>query len=816
MNDLFISGPQDPRSGHQVHSALEAILAPELAPLLWRPHLLGVESAWWKHVPFAFWLTNAARPKTLVELGTHNGVSYAAFCEAVVRSTLSTHCYAVGTWVGDAQTGQGDDSIFNRAKDFNDKHFSGFSELIRAKFNDAVVFFENGSIDILHVDGSHTYEAVKNDFETWLPKLSDKAVVLFHGTNVKQGDFGVWRFWAEISMRYRCFEFLHGQGLGVLVVGSQASSPVLELCALSEESQIATARERFKFAGMRWFVEWRGQAEGERLSKLLQHNSEKTLHLKNNADILSRQLAVSENTIAQIRRSTSWRITIPLRAAGRAAKQIRHAAQLIRNGRLTFNRSDGLSSNQILESPPYAISTRRIIEEGSFPVKTIKVSHAALSKHREAPVSNDQGILKDPTKLIAFYLPQYHRISENSLWWGPGFTEWTNVAKGRPNFSEHYQPHIPGQLGFYDLSHLDVVREQVELAKRYGIFGFCFYYYWFSGRRILERPVDNFLASDIEFPFCLCWANENWTRTWDGDSQGILLAQGYAEGDEARFIDTLVPFFRDRRYIKVDGRPMLLAYRAMEFPDPVATIAKWREAARKYGLPGLHVVVVDFYDLSDPRDVGADAMVEFPPHKFNGAENQPDTFPRVIDPNFSGNILDYTKIVMQAASRQPPDFPYYRGIIPGWDNTARRQNTPTTIINNSPSLYESWMRYLRTYNRLSERDSDSTFIFVNAWNEWGEGCHLEPDLRFGLEFLEATARSSWYDAKDTPTTLEEAQSLLTAEVRDWQESLGKPLDASTRSGSLTRVIHNALRPMPKFHRGARNLRHTFNALMRRQ
>jgi Glycosyltransferase WbsX/Domain of unknown function (DUF4214) len=372
-------------------------------------------------------------------------------------------------------------------------------------------------------------------------------------------------------------------------------------------------------------------------------------------------------------------------------------------------------------------------------------SHLALSKNLDKAITNDRGILKDETKLIAFYLPQFHQTKENSEWWGPGFTEWTNTANGRPNFKGHYQPHIPRELGFYDLQNVEVMRAQSDLAKTYGVHGFCFYYYWFSGRRILERPLDNFLTSDIDMPFCLCWANENWTRTWDGDEKSVLLEQGYADGDEENFIKDILPFLKDARCIKVGDKPLLLIYRIKQLPDPIASIKKWRVAAVRAGLPGLHISVVDFYDISDPREVGADALVEFPPHKFNGPNNHPNPMPEFTNLSFAGGMIDYKKVVAQSKSRPQPDFTLYRGIIPGWDNTARRQDTPTTIIHNTPALYGEWLSYLRGYSRAAHSDDSSAMIFVNAWNEWGEGCHLEPDLHWGLAFLEETLRSSWYD-----------------------------------------------------------------------
>ncbi|MDC0986221.1 glycoside hydrolase family 99-like domain-containing protein [Alphaproteobacteria bacterium] len=372
-------------------------------------------------------------------------------------------------------------------------------------------------------------------------------------------------------------------------------------------------------------------------------------------------------------------------------------------------------------------------------------THIALSKLPEEDQKRDVGIARDEAKLIAFYLPQYHRIAENNEWWGPGFTEWTNVAKGRPNFEGHHQPHIPRDFGFYDLTNVEVMREQAEYARLYGITGFCFHYYWFSGRRILEGPINNFLKSDIQIDFCFCWANENWTRTWDGEDKNVLLEQKYAEGDEESFIQSLVDSFNDSRYIRVNGNPMLVVYRVKHIPDPTASIEKWRAEAVRLGFLGLHVVVVDFYDISDPSEVGADALVEFPPHKFNGPQNHPSNIPALSNPKFTGGIVDYQKVVLQSALRSKPNFTLYRGIIPSWDNTARRQDNPTILINATPSIYGAWLKFIRSYTRLNSPSADENFIFINAWNEWGEGCHLEPDIRWGLGYLEETYRSSFYD-----------------------------------------------------------------------
>jgi septal ring factor EnvC (AmiA/AmiB activator) len=370
---------------------------------------------------------------------------------------------------------------------------------------------------------------------------------------------------------------------------------------------------------------------------------------------------------------------------------------------------------------------------------------AALSGMTATSPSPARCTAVDPCRVIAFYLPQYHRIQENDDWWGPGFTEWTNVARGRANFEGHYQPHVPRELGFYDLTQPDVMRRQAEMARLYGITGFCFYHYWFSGRRVLEKPLEQFLASDIELDFCICWANENWTRSWDGDTKTVLLEQKYEQGDAERFFRSVEHVLQDRRYIRVEGKPLLVVYRAKDIPAPKKVFATWRRLAREAGLGGLHIAVVDFYDISDPAEVEADSLIEFPPHKFNGPVNVPDIVPPITNPAFVGGILDYRKIIAQSVHKATPAFTYFRGILPSWDNTARRQDSPTTIIHSSPEWYAKWLSYLRAYTRQHASDQDKAIIFVNAWNEWGEGCHLEPDVKWGLQYLESTFRTRLYE-----------------------------------------------------------------------
>jgi len=340
-------------------------------------------------------------------------------------------------------------------------------------------------------------------------------------------------------------------------------------------------------------------------------------------------------------------------------------------------------------------------------------------------------------RVIAFYLPQFHPIPENDAWWGEGFTEWTNVRKARPNFAGHYQPHVPGELGYYDLRNPDVREAQAALAREHGIHGFCYHYYWFSGKRLLEFPLDAVLASGRpDFPFCVCWANENWTRRWDGRDQEVLLAQRYSPADSLAFIRDLLPVFADRRYIRVGGRPLLIVYKADEIPDPAQTIALWRDEARRSGAGEIYLVVALTTLQADPELLGFDAAVEFPPHALSpiSVAHRCD----FTNADFAGSVFNYRSFVTQSLTKRMPGFKLFRTLVPGWDNTARRQDAGSVFVGSSPEIFGYWLERVVMQTRL-RFEGDERLVFINAWNEWAEGCHLEPDERYGRQYLQAVS-----------------------------------------------------------------------------
>jgi GT2 family glycosyltransferase len=342
-------------------------------------------------------------------------------------------------------------------------------------------------------------------------------------------------------------------------------------------------------------------------------------------------------------------------------------------------------------------------------------------------------------RLIAFYLPQYHPIPENDRWWGKGFTDWANVAKARPNFVGHYQPHVPSDLGFYDLRVEEVMEQQAKLVKRYGIYGFCYFYYWFGGKRLLELSLERMLKTGKpDIPFCLMWANENWTRRWDGREDLVLISQQHSDEDDRAVIRDIMRYMRLPNYIRINGKPLLLVYRMGLFPNIKRTTEIWRDLCRKEGMGDIYLIMCESDKLAVenvlPSKYGFDASVEYPPHEMAVPIELPG---KLLNPDYRGVVGDYRKTVLKYLQKKIPDYTRFRTVMPGWDNTARRQDHSYVFAYSSPGAYQAWLEAILNLT-LEQNFGDERIVFINAWNEWAEGNHLEPDQRFGHGFLEAT------------------------------------------------------------------------------
>ena len=341
-------------------------------------------------------------------------------------------------------------------------------------------------------------------------------------------------------------------------------------------------------------------------------------------------------------------------------------------------------------------------------------------------------------RTLAFYLPQFHPTAENDLWWGAGFTEWTNVTKAQPSYAGQYQPHLPADLGFYDLRAPEALRRQAELAARYGVDGFCVYYYNFGVRRVLDRPIEVVRANpDIPFHWCLCWANENWSRHWDGGTREILLEQSYDDDTLESIIADAVAQAADPRYIQVDGKPLFLVYRPLLLPDAPGFAARCRARFAAAGFTGVHLVYVESMEAVDrgvqPADLGFDASVEFPPQNRASPATTPAA---VLKPGWAGSRFDYAATALNFIGRASVPYPRYPAVFPSWDNTARQALRGHSFDGVSPAAFrvyvEEKIEEIRNFHMGGAR-----LLFVNAWNEWAEGTHLEPDIAHGHRWLEA-------------------------------------------------------------------------------
>jgi lipopolysaccharide biosynthesis protein len=342
----------------------------------------------------------------------------------------------------------------------------------------------------------------------------------------------------------------------------------------------------------------------------------------------------------------------------------------------------------------------------------------------------------DAPLTAAFYLPQFHAIPENDEWWGAGFTEWTNVRRARPLFLGHYQPQVPTTpFGEYDLLSEGVMEWQAELARTHDVDAFVFYHYWFNGKRLLEGPVDRFIQVGIDHSFAICWANENWTRRWDGKEREVLLGQEYTAESPAEVFRSFLPYLRDARYLRRAGGLVLLVHRADHLPEPRRFAETWRRLALEHGLGDLWLVTSETHAMS-PEELGFDALAEFPPVGDSDLGTALTRLPVGAVGEFRGRMCSYPALAERYMTRAASEFVRHPTVVPRWDNTPRRLDNATLYVGSSPRLYGEWLTHARETERAT-RGNDG-LVFINAWNEWAEGAYLEPDDRWGMAYLDVT------------------------------------------------------------------------------
>jgi lipopolysaccharide biosynthesis protein len=394
----------------------------------------------------------------------------------------------------------------------------------------------------------------------------------------------------------------------------------------------------------------------------------------------------------------------------------------------------------------HALERLILIMAGRFNGPCIKLCSRDSTEdfpHYEEQYDFSTDIPVDSPKILAYYLPQFHPTPENDEWHGEGFTEWTKVRSANPLFVDHYQQHIPHpDLGYYLLDSPDVLEKQASMMKKAGVYGQIFYHYWFGGRLILEKPAQMLLDNpQVDMPFCFCWANENWTRKWDGNENEILLAQDYSTQDAVGFIQYLMPFFKDHRYITVEGRPLLFVYRSSSIPDPKGYVNAWSEECKREGLPPPYVVAVLTRGATDPRDFGMDAATERVLHDWTNGGAPDITDSLHFYDVFQGRALRYDDVAdFYMAQPEEERFRTFRSIVPIWDNTARYANEAYVVHGSTPEKFQTWLELLLDQSKRGS-ETGQQMVIVNAWNEWAEGAHLEPDTRYGYAYLNSVGRA---------------------------------------------------------------------------
>lgn len=364
--------------------------------------------------------------------------------------------------------------------------------------------------------------------------------------------------------------------------------------------------------------------------------------------------------------------------------------------------------------------------------------------------------MDNKSKIIAFYLPQYHRIPENDKWWGEGFTEWVNVKKARPLFEGQYQPRIPKDKKYYDLTNIDVMRWQAKIANKYGVYGFCFYHYWFYEKPFMEKPLINYYNNkDINFPYCFCWANESWTNAWAKDDTSVIMEQKYGNQSEwKKHFDFLLPFFKDDRYIKEDNKPLIVIYRPYLSKCMIEILDYWKELAKKNGFSGLNVASQRFEQPEKYRKLFdyMDYHIEYQPDYDRCHIRKRKTFFNKLS-NLGHQVLlktlnwdisfhknqgperfDYDEMWRKIIETPPVSDRAIAGAFVDWDNTPRHKYRGSAFTGVTPEKFGYYMKHQLNH---MHKDYNNNYLFIFAWNEWGEGGYLEPDEKYGYKYLEA-------------------------------------------------------------------------------
>ena len=362
-----------------------------------------------------------------------------------------------------------------------------------------------------------------------------------------------------------------------------------------------------------------------------------------------------------------------------------------------------------------------------------------LHENKAEFVENDRRFYSrnehDP-KIFAYYLPQFHSVPVNDKNFGKGFTEWVNVARSSPLYYGHVQPRIPYDVGFYNLEDIKVIERQVQLAKQYGVYGFGFYYYWFSGEKVLEKPLKLFLNSDIDFKFHLMWANENWAKLWDGGNRDIILEQKFDSSDIDDFYKDILPYIKDERYEKIQHKPVLAVYRPTLFGEDLFCrfVSRMNELAQNDGFDGFYFLGTNFQDFSDTQKYHLEGIIEFPPHGMHNLKAIPNTDVEWFNTKCNTKLYDAHKWLEEKHHLEDRDINEFKCCFPSWDNSPRKAYTGGSVLFMKDGDFYRWLSDIISWTKKHHNKTEQ-YVYINAWNEWGEGATLEPDTRLGYRAL---------------------------------------------------------------------------------
>ena len=479
------------------------------------------------------------------------------------------------------------------------------------------------------------------------------------------------------------------------------------------------------------------------LEQSLKEEKAANIRLSTELRELHQQLDESRQEIRDIKKTIGWKIGAPFRKLASLMEKtvvthkIRKAVHILFHGGWREFKGTFRQFLNVMKQ-----SKEGVTEKGVYaPEDTQSICYDA--EYQENEVFSDQ---TTDVKPLAFYLPQYHPFPENDEWWGKGFTEWVNVRSGESRFEGHYQPREPHpDFGYYSLLDPEVMRKQAVLAKQHGIYGFVFYYYWFSGKRLMEKPVDMLLKHpEIDLPFCLCWANENWTRTWDGKKDNVLIGQEYSEEDDRRFIRDMLPYIRDSRYIRINGKPLIIVYNPGEIPDCHKSFAAWRKSAQELSIGDILIWTCETANnTAESLKIldCVDGIVEFPPHNMwleSIAVRGVDLKGKSAFLYHYGKLVEYLTDRMKEDHSDSPRI--HHSVMMGWDNAGRRKDGWFTYCGFSLKALYKWMLAVRK-KTVREFPPEKRYCFINAWNEWGEGTYLEPDLKYGYACINTISKA---------------------------------------------------------------------------